>query len=164
MANEVIKAGLALLGEFLENELRKELAKQGHIARSDLLDSIDLFVEETPTKIILKGKFLDYGEFVDRGRRKGSMPPIEALEDWIRVKGIERDAKKVRGVAFAIAKTIEKKGIPTDGDRDKLGWVSKTLDDNLAFIISSVEKAAGAQFNVNISNLVKETNQRFATI
>jgi len=164
MANEVIKAGLALLGEFLERELRKELVSQGHVARADLLDSIDLFVEETPTKIILKGKFIDYGQFVDRGRRKGSRPPIEALEDWIRVKGIERDAKKVRGVAFAIAKTIEAKGIPTDGDKGKLGWVTKTLDDNLAFIISSVEKAAGAQFTVGINNLITEANQRFRTV
>lgn len=64
----------------------------------------------------------DYGENVDKGRKRGSMPPTEPILKWIKRKPVRlRDLKtgsfikqtesKLRGLAFVIARNIKRKGI-----------------------------------------------------
>lgn len=53
----------------------------------------------------------NHASFVHDGRDKGSMPPTQPLEGWVRRKLGIRDPKKVKRVAFAIAKAIEERGI-----------------------------------------------------
>lgn len=59
----------------------------------------------------------DYGEYVESGRRPGTMPPVGPLIQWAKTKGLEqfRD-KKGRYISseqrgWAIAMGIKKKGI-----------------------------------------------------
>lgn len=59
------------------------------------------------------------------GRPSGNAPPVEPLIKWVVAKGIETDSKKAKGVAFAIAKKIAKKG--TDRNIAKKNWVG--VDD-----------------------------------
>ncbi|MEN9566226.1 MAG: hypothetical protein RLZZ69_1422 [Cyanobacteriota bacterium] len=59
------------------------------------------------------------------GRPSGTPPPVEPLINWVKAKGIESDTKKAKGVAFAIAKKIAKKG--TDRHVAKKNWVG--IDD-----------------------------------
>lgn len=48
---------------------------------------------------------LIYGEPVERGRRAGRMPPVDAIEIWVRrVLGVTGDES--RGIAFVIARNI----------------------------------------------------------
>jgi hypothetical protein len=55
-------------------------------------------------------KAKDYWRFVDEGRKKGKYVPIAPLVKWARVKlGLSGD--EARGAAFAISKSIKKKGI-----------------------------------------------------
>lgn len=52
---------------------------------------------------------LKYAAFVEYGRRSGKMPPIDAIEYWVRRKlGIT--AKESRQVAFQIARAIARNG------------------------------------------------------
>ena len=51
-----------------------------------------------------------YADSVEFGRAPGSMPPSRSLEKWVRRKLGVKD-KKVKGVAFAIARSIEKRGM-----------------------------------------------------
>lgn len=52
-----------------------------------------------------------YADSVEYGRAPGSMPPVNALKKWVKRKlGIKNEAK-AKSVAFAIAKSIEKRGI-----------------------------------------------------
>ncbi len=45
------------------------------------------------------------------GRRAGKMPPVSALEKWVKEKGIfDLRKKTARSIAYAIAKKIEKEG------------------------------------------------------
>ena len=46
------------------------------------------------------------------GRKAGKMPPIGAIMDWLKIRGIRpiRKNQSVRSIAFAIAKKIAKEG------------------------------------------------------
>lgn len=51
--------------------------------------------------------------FIDQGRRPGTYSPIEPLVKWIALRGIRIERGTPRGLAFAISKSIFKKGINT---------------------------------------------------
>lgn len=48
----------------------------------------------------------DYLTFIDQGRKPGKMPPIQAILEWTKIKGIRPEA------AWPIAVNIAKFGIP----------------------------------------------------
>jgi hypothetical protein len=78
------------------------------------------------------GPSVNYGVFVERGRRRGRMPPVNALLGWVRRhwnaaqtgpvpagqlrprraagRGVTQD--QIRGRAFALARAIGRRGIP----------------------------------------------------
>lgn len=58
-------------------------------------------------KLIIEG--LARVLFLQFGRRAGTMPPVSVLEGWVRRK-LNVPEDEVKGVAFAIAKKIQKKG------------------------------------------------------
>lgn len=49
-------------------------------------------------------------QFAKYGRGPGKLPPIEPLVDWVKKRGIVTNLKEARGTAWAIAKSISKKG------------------------------------------------------
>ena len=60
------------------------------------------FVGEVGTPLV-------YGWPVERGRKPGKMPPIDAIELWVNRKlGLE--GSEARGVAYLIARTIGRRG------------------------------------------------------
>lgn len=52
-----------------------------------------------------------YAETVHNGRAPGSMPPPQALQKWVMRKLEVADEKQAKQVAYAIAKSIERRGI-----------------------------------------------------
>jgi len=53
-----------------------------------------------------------YGQIVDEGRRRGSMPPTTPILSWIREKGISpKSGQTAEQLSFAIAMGIKNKGI-----------------------------------------------------
>lgn len=153
-----------LLGiyEYLRVAMVDELQRQGHAVTSDLINSID--------KTILKGtnfiredvSFVFYGKFVDTGRKAGVRKvPISVLEEWIIKKGFESDAKKVKGMAFAIQKTIFDKGISQPESwrgTDTAGWMTNVLEKNEERIAEDVFNAVNEAMDVIITNIVRDTN------
>jgi hypothetical protein len=84
--------------EFLEivnNDLNKYTSENGWVTTDQT--GATLF---TPAHI----------QFAKYGRGPGKMPPIDPLVSWIKKKGIVTDDKEAKGMAFAIAKTISRKG------------------------------------------------------
>src|SRR5512139_3597235 len=45
---------------------------------------------------------------MEYGRARGKMPPIEAIALWVKRKGLATDDEQIKGIAFAIARTIAK--------------------------------------------------------
>jgi hypothetical protein len=147
------------VGQFIINELAKELIKQDHKATGKLIGSLDYEVKQTLLGSSLIVTMLDYGEYVNTGRKRGAAKvPIQALVEWIKQKGIETNNKKVLGMAFAIQKTIQKQGIPTANSR-KRGKRTEFVDDTLARISNEIQNrlsdAVFKEFEVTIDNFVR---------
>lgn len=155
-----MEAALTHIAEWLKRKLQDELARQGHVATSDLGNSIEVAVEEISNGFELRGSYLYYGKFVDTGRAAGvTRVPIDALLDWIYVKGISFEGKNELQTAFAIQTSIFNKGIPTDGDSDKLRWMSGTLEESETELDALIREAAGSFVTTIFNNMIEESQK-----
>lgn len=149
------------IAALLQQEVIMELESQGHIATGDLKDSIEATVEAYAGGFKIVGRYLYYGEYVDRGRPPGTKKvPLDALLNWIRVKKINLNGKREKDVAFAIQTAIFKKGIPTDGDDKKKRFVSRTLEANEASIKEMVEAVFYKLVTLSVDNMVEDTQKQ----
>lgn len=109
MANKIIDSKLA-------NEFGKDYVKvmvdllrnnrpYPKVASGSLINSINYRLQETAVGVNLVLVANDYLTWVDRGRRPGTYPPIQAIQRWVAIKGIPKEA------AWAIRKNIFKFGI-----------------------------------------------------
>lgn len=95
-------------GREMVNRVRERIIGVGAIASFALLRSIDKQYEDRGAiKAWLVGSDQVQAYFVEYGRKPNRRPPpVEPILRWIILKGIGSD----RGLAFAIAKSIGKKG------------------------------------------------------
>ncbi len=158
------ESDITLLGQFIINELGKELIKQNHRATGKLIGSLDYRVIQSVESTDLLVEMNDYGEWVNKGRRKGAKPvPIPALVEWIKQKGIATNNKKVLGIAFAIQKSIEKKGIPSKqyvkwkagNSIKRVGFIDDTIIRITATINRMVLDIATKKVEIEIDNLLR---------
>jgi hypothetical protein len=79
------------------------------VASGSLVNSINYRLQDTAQGINVILLANDYLKYVDQGRRPGSYPPIQAIQRWVAIKGIPKQA------AWAIRTNIYKFGIkPTN--------------------------------------------------
>lgn len=90
----------------ITSEIKDVLQKNQVIASGDLYNSVNFRVNKVGEDYKLVITYLDYGEFVLKGRRAGSKPPpIQPIQKWCKIKGIPIEA------AYPIAKEIGRRGI-----------------------------------------------------
>jgi hypothetical protein len=152
-----ITDGLSDIGQYVIEELAKEIIKQDHSNTGKLIDSLDYNVNTANTSIDVYMN--DYGRYVNTGRKRGARKvPIQALVEWIKQRGIETNNKKALGIAFAIQKTIEKQGSPTVNSRKK-GKRTEFVDDTIERISNKVENMVADVFEkeieIQLDNFVK---------
>ncbi len=157
-----LEISLGKIYEYLQVSMIAELQSQGHSNTNTLINSVHQEIIRSTDFIQLNGMFVFYGKFVDSGRRAGARRvPIDVLEEWIKQKGFENDAKKIRGMAFAIQKTIFDKGISTSqswkGEATK-NWMTKVLVEKDLQIKDDVFNATRIAMELIISNIVRDTN------
>lgn len=100
---------LKMFGKDYVKVLIALLQKAGKRASGALINSIDSRVKNDAEVAYIELLANDYLEYVDKGRKPGKYPPIQAISKWCRLKGIEQ------GAAFPIARSIYKFGIkPTN--------------------------------------------------
>ena len=103
-SREVNKATLNTAADAKQN-----VKDNGSIATSLLINSIEnRFNKLKNVGIVVVGAA--YGGYLEFGRKAGVFPPLAPLETWIKKKGIETDAKKIKTAAFLIARSIAKNG------------------------------------------------------
>lgn len=113
MLNNIVDKKLA--NEFGKDYVRTLIAllkgnkPYGKVASGRLINSINYRLQEVAKEINVIIEANDYLEYVDRGRRPGTYPPIKPLKEWARIKGMGENA------AYPIQKKIFKMGIkPTN--------------------------------------------------
>lgn len=86
---------------------------QEYLVDQNKIDSSNLFKTANIKSSFMRPEIIypaPYAEAVHNGRDPGSMPPPKSLEKWVRRKlGVR--PQNVPNVAFAIAKSIEERGI-----------------------------------------------------
>jgi len=147
MANKIIDTKLA-------NEFGKDYVKvmvallKGNrpfakVASGSLVNSINYRLQETANGINLVLLANDYLKWVDRGRKPGTYPPIQAIQRWVAIKGIPKQA------AWAIRQNIYKFGIkPTNVIRKTQNIMDITRNANRKYeqrmvdnIVKVIEKS-----------------------
>ncbi len=105
-----LKNRLRDLGFKTTNDIKKDLKGAGKEASNNLIQSLRFDVQgEQVMSLLMYAK--DYWKFVDKGRKAGKQPPTKAIEKWLKQKSILTDKKKIKGVAYVIARSIGEKGI-----------------------------------------------------
>lgn len=141
-SGEIYKKALNAFALDYIQELNKALRKEDKIATGDLVESLSHRIIKMPKGIdytitIDAKKYLDY---VDAGRKPGKYPPIRAISEWARVKGISQKA------VFPIARKIKQEGIePTNVIRKSLNTTLRGKDfsefeDNLGNYYEEIVK------------------------
>lgn len=111
-----LKEALEMYGEVLAEAYREQIADTNAFASGKLFDSVRHIVEVNDTTIELSLSLEEYWKWVEEGRAPGKFPPLNKIEDWIRIKPIAPypDAKgKVPSneqLAFLIGRKIARKG------------------------------------------------------
>lgn len=149
------------LRKYLLLRLQESLEKQKHNATGRLKDSIEVVEQSTATGLEIVVYSEDYGGYVERGREAGKLPPISALEQWVKTKGIGT-GKEAKGIAWAIAKSIEKKGIPSQPYKNwgegnsikRTGWVTDALNEDEIF--RQIDEVFGREVESKINNIVEK--------
>ena len=102
---ENIRIALDLVGEQTIVDIIARLKKLDAVASKRLINSLNYRVVEALDTLLLVIEAEEYINVIDSGRKAGKMPPLSAILQWTRYKGIPKEA------AYPIAKNIGKFGI-----------------------------------------------------
>jgi len=147
LADEVIEVAQKNLGAYRSVKgANGKTYRRRAVASGTLKNSLGYSIRNNNITFSAGGKAKQYYLSVNNGRTKGTMPPPSAIEEWMRIKPIrlrgakgfiKTTAKGRARVAFAIAKSIQKRGIApfpyyTDAINEVLDKRIQQFTDELA--------------------------------
>ncbi len=100
---------LKILSNDMIDDIINDLNSQNKNASMQLAKSLKSQVSEANTLVSVRFKAKKYWRQVDEGRKPGKYVPIAPLQRWARVK-LGLSGAEARSAAFAISKSIQKKG------------------------------------------------------
>lgn len=170
---KLFRENLTELGEYLTRLLVAELEEQGHRATGNLIKSVEWSVQNFLFGLELQISYKKYGVYVDQGVKaseiKSPFAParIKALTDWVLLKRLTSGLDKAKGIAYAIARTHAKYGIPSPGSYEhskngrRTGFQTFTLEQNFQKIIQHVTEGIERVINIQIESAVSNLQEDF---
>lgn len=146
---------LEAYGQTLVEKYRQGLREGDHIASGELYRTISTIVTQKKQSFLVEFRMPLYGEFLEQGT-KPHFPPLDAIEDWIRVKKIvpRRDQQgnlpTVKQLAFLIARKISEDGTPATKIYEKANTLTYREWDDL------IEEAISEDISNNLDEILKE--------
>ena len=154
--------------------LSEEFEAQGHTMTNKLINDIKYKVRFEFESIIIDGMMYPYGSILDRGIKPGKVPfsgtgkkggvslYIKALQKYAQLRMNIGSDREALGVAFAIAHTQRREGMPTyDSYRfsstgKRMDWIEEALrKDRLTQAVTTLSFNV---FSVDIDTFVKKWN------
>ena len=160
MLSAEARAILERLADYLAGQIGLELVAQGHNNTGTLIESVRVDLVETLTGVVLIASNLDYGQYINDGRKPGTMPPVSALAKWVMQRGIASEQREVNSIAWAIAIAIKKQGSPTRGaykyskNGKRTNWIGQVLEANERIIVEHIEQASIVEVEVKFNNVI----------
>ena len=146
---EMSDIGTLVVEEMVDRLFDNNSVVTGNLARS---------IKPGPTEISADGIITQpitlplYGIYVDEGseRKKGGMPPVRAIIDWIKQKRISVPAAMTpTQFAWAVAKNIEKKG---QRFKKPKPFIQVSLDDVVERNLTNIGEATA----LDIDNYIED--------
>ena len=147
-------------GQRIIDEMQNQLFENKSVNTGDLARSITQNVITQEDKEILQVSLLWYGELLEDGgpgRRAGRKPPMRPIEGWIKRKKIPIPAafKSPKSFAFAIAKSIEKKGVKK---YSKKPFIMESIENAAAnFGTAAITAGVEKDIIININNVAAQS-------
>ena len=158
MADQIIYPNLQLemsdIGTLVVEEMVDRLFDNNSVVTGNLARSI----KPGPTDVSAEGVITQpitlplYGIYVDEGseRKKGGMPPVRAIIDWIKQKRISVPAAMTpTQFAWAVAKNIEKKG---QRFKKPKPFIQVSLDDVVQRNLTNIGEAVALDIDDHIED------------
>ena len=152
---ENLDKALLAFGDRIIDEMQNQLFENKSVNTGDLARSITKNIVNNNDTETLQVSLLWYGELLEDGgpaRKAGRMPPIRPIEGWIRRKNIPVPSKfkSPKSFAFAIAKSIEKKGVKK---YSKKPFIIESITNAAAnFGTAEITKALEKDIIININD------------
>ena len=151
---------LEKFGKYLVKESRKNLTRKNKNNTKRLYDSLDYEIKVMPNSMSFDFVMEEYGEWVDKGRKKGKMPPQKEIFKWVQKKGIQfRDNrgkfKTYESTAWAIAKSIKKRGIPATD------FYSRPFNLGFKKLPTAVQEAYALEVEEFLEYTINELNKKY---
>ena len=99
---ENTKFALDKFGKYLVQQSRANLTKQKKNVTKNLYNSLAYETKVNPKSIEFDFLMAEYGEWVDKGRKKGKMPPFGAIYAWVARRKIQfKDVKTKKFLSYS---------------------------------------------------------------
>ena len=155
---------LLAIAQAVTEELRKSATLKQGVATKELRSGIDTTdVTESADSISVGIVMPPQWRWAEYGRKKGKMPPIKSIEDWITAKGIRVRQSKAeskqtvldrrRAMAFVIARKISKSGtIKRFGYKGSKFIQDVLTPDTMQTIANAIGMAAGKKIEIYLKS------------
>jgi hypothetical protein len=154
-----IKKAMQEVGLETVQTMKDILTSKNAVATGTLRDSLNATTTEGDDLLDTQITAVDYAIFVDKGRRAGDrMPPVQAIKDWINQRKIRVQGRSTEQLAWAMAKSIAKKGITARP------FIAPSLENVVNTGLQNIEKAAAIDINNNIQAQLDEKGLNEMTI
>jgi hypothetical protein len=169
------------LEQVLSEILLNEWEAQGHSMGGNVVKEIEYKAKQETDKIILSGFTYPYGNIIAAGIKANKIPYsgrsgrggtslyIQALQNYAKNRMEISDEKESLSVAFAIAATQKKEGMPTRNSYSfsstgkRTDWVEEALKKNEDKVFEAISEMSfnllSVQFDVMIDKWNAEINK-----
>lgn len=166
--------------KFIKTKLLEEWTAQGHFIDGKIVREMDLVIEETLNAVGFLFFFLPYGTYIESGVPASSIPfsgiggggrsaYIQGLIGYAMKKLQIQSAQEAKSVAFAIAHTHKKEGMPgrasarfsSTGKRTE--WINETFKKSRTGVRRFVLKYVENIISVKFDNLILKFSKEFKT-
>jgi hypothetical protein len=176
-----IATAVEKLEQIISEVLLNEWEAQGHSMGGKIVKDIEYKVKQETNKLILSGFMYPYGNIIAAGTpehkipysgrtgRGGTSLYIQALQRYVKAKMNIDDEKKSLSIAFAIATSQKKYGMPTprsysfSSTGKRRDWIEEAFKKNQDRIGEAISEMAfdviTVQFDVILAKWQQEINK-----
>jgi len=157
----------------LKAALATEWVLQGHRLTGEFEDEIEVRTEVTEKGLKVDVLMLKRGKALELGRHRSEIQItgayIAGLIDYVRKRMEITDTKKAKSVAFAIANTHKKQGMPSKNSRrfsktgKRTGFVNETIRKNSERFARLMKEYAKRDVEIQLDLLLRKWKKRFNT-
>ena len=146
-------------GKTLVEKYRQGLTDGGHIATGNLYRSVSSEVTLNGQSFIVEFRMPEYGEYLEQGT-KPHFPPLDAIENWIRVKRIvprpdsQGRLPTEKQLAYLIGRKIDERGTKGTHIYEKANALTYNEWNKL------IDEAITLDLNENLQEIIQTLNQK----